>query len=64
MTESEILFDVKRMRTEKFENSELDASFVDSASDSEGPDRALDAYLASIPAGFFDCLFGEENNAH
>jgi len=59
MSTTEILFDVKDVRDgEKFENSETDSSFVDSASPSEGPDKALDAYLSTVPSGFFDRLFG------
>ena len=59
MPESEILFDVKSMRTEKFENSEIDSSFVDSASHSDGPDKALSAFNSFFPAGYFDQLFTE-----
>ena len=33
--------------------------FVDSASLSEGPDRALSTFNSSFPAGYFDSLFQE-----
>ena len=56
---TEIQFDVKRMRTEYFDNSEIDSAFVDSPSPSEGPDKILDVSLASFTSGYFDCLFGE-----
>jgi len=59
MSESEIQFDVKKMRTEEFENSEIEASFVDSASSSDAPDKVLSAFNASFPEGYFDCLFQE-----
>jgi len=62
MTVPEISFDVKSMRTENFENTEIDASFVDSASPSDGPDKALSAFNASFPAGYFDSLFEEGGN--
>ena len=42
-----------------FGNSEIDSSFVDSPSPSEGPDKILDASLALFPPGYFDCLFGD-----
>jgi hypothetical protein len=60
MSEPEILFPGGYFRTEKFENTEIDASFIDSACPSEGLDKALSAFNASFPAGFFDCLFQEE----
>ena len=53
---------VGRIRTEYPDNSELDSSLVDSPSLSEGPDKILDASLASFPQGYFDCLFGGKNN--
>ena len=56
---AEIRFDVKRMRTEYFDNSEIDSAFVDSPSPSEGPDKILDASLTSFTPDYFDCLFGE-----
>ena len=59
MTEPEIQFEIKNMRTEKFENSEIQASIVDSASPSEGPDRAISAFNSSFPTGYFDSLFQE-----
>jgi len=59
MSEPEIQFEIKNMRTEEFENSEIQASFVDSASPSEGPDRALSAFNSFFPTGYFDSLFQE-----
>lgn len=47
------------MRTEKFENSEIEASSVASASPSDGPDKALSAFNASFLPGYFDKLFRE-----
>jgi hypothetical protein len=58
----EIQFDVKALLIpgDGFENSEIDASFVDSASPSEGPDWVLDAFFDSFPPGYLAGLFGEK----
>ena len=57
---TEIQFDVKKIRTEPFDDLAIDSSLIDSPSPSEGPDKILDASLASFPPGYFDCLFGEK----
>ena len=56
-TAREEVVEIGRMRTEYPDNSELDSSLIDSPSSSEGPDKILDASLASFPQGYFDCLF-------
>jgi len=49
---------LETVRGKVITDSEIDSSFVDSPSPSEGPDKILDASLASFPPGYFDCLFG------
>ena len=53
---------IGRMQTEYPDNSDLDPSLIDSPSPSEGPDKILDASLASFLPGYFDCLCGRKNN--
>ena len=43
-------------------NSEADSAIIDSPSQSEGPDKILDASLSSFPPGYFDGLFGEDKS--